>query len=96
MSKVTVVAKLVAHEAVVERVKAELLKLVEPTRAEKGCIEYLLHQDNDDHRVFIFFEKWQDMESLVDHTASAHYRGYAAAVEGLIAEKSVHKMTCIA
>lgn len=96
MSKVTVVAKVVANEGAVESVKAELLKLVQPTRTEKGCIEYLLHQDNDDQRVFMFFEIWEDMDCLIEHTASLHYKSYVAAVQGMIAEKAVHKMTCIA
>ena len=96
MSTVTVVAKVVANEGAVASVKAELLKLIEPTRNEKGCIEYRLHQDNDDQRVFIFFEIWEDMDSLKDHAASQHYKSYVAAVEGMVAEKAVHKMTCIA
>jgi quinol monooxygenase YgiN len=51
MSVVTVAAKLVVREDAVETVKAELLKLIEPTRQEAGCIEYRLHQDNDDPKV---------------------------------------------
>lgn len=96
MSVVTVVAKLVAREDAVETVKAELLKLVEPTRQEKGCLEYRLHQDNDDPRVFIFYENWKSMASLERHIASSHFQDYVAAVDGMIDEKSVGKMTCIA
>ena len=62
MSIVTVVAKLIVQETVVETVKAELLKMIEPTRLEEGCIEYRLHQDNDDPKVFIFFEMWENMD----------------------------------
>jgi quinol monooxygenase YgiN len=96
MSVVTVVAKLVVREDAVETVKAELLKLIEPTRQEAGCLEYRLHQDNDDPKVFIFYENWQGMASLEQHIASTHYRDYVAAVSGMIQEKSVRKMTCIA
>jgi quinol monooxygenase YgiN len=96
MSVVTVVAKLVVREDAVETVKAELLKLIEPTRQEAGCIEYRLHQDNDDPKVFIFYENWQSMASLERHIASTHYQDYVAAVDGMIEEKSVRKMTCIA
>jgi quinol monooxygenase YgiN len=96
MPVVTVVAKLVVREDAVEAVKAELLKLIEPTRQEAGCIEYHLHQDNDDPKVFIFHENWQSMARLERHMASTHFQDYVAAVDGMIEEKGVHKMTCIA
>ncbi len=96
MSIVTVVAKLVVREDRVDAVKSELLKLVAPTRKEEGCIDYRLHQDNADPTVFIFFENWESMAALERHLATPHYRNYAAAVEGALMEKVVHKMTCIA
>ena len=95
-SMVTVVAKLIVHEAVLESVKAELLKLIEPTRVEEGCIEYRLHQDNDDPKVFIFFEMWENLTCLERHMATPHFSSFVAAVEGMIAEMNVHKMTRIA
>ncbi len=95
MSNLTVVAKVVAKQDAVETLKAELVKLVAPTRQEQGCIEYRLHQDNYDPAVFIFYENWESMACLERHINSSHYREYAAAVKGLIAEKMVHKMTAV-
>jgi quinol monooxygenase YgiN len=96
MSIVTVVAKLIVHEAALATVKTELLKMIEPTRMEEGCIEYRLHQDNDEPKVFIFFEMWENLSCLERHLATPHFSSYIAAVEGMIAEKNVHKMTRIA
>ncbi len=96
MSIVTVVAKLIVNEADVDVVKTELLKMIEPTRMEEGCIEYRLHQDNDDQNVFVFFEIWENLACLERHMATPHFSSYIAAVEGMIAEKTVHKMTRIA
>jgi quinol monooxygenase YgiN len=96
MSIVTVVAKLVVKEADVDAIKTELLKMIEPTRMEEGCIEYRLHQDNDDQTVFIFFEMWENLACLEQHMATPHFSSYVAAVEGMIAEKTVHKLTRIA
>lgn len=93
MSIITVVAKLVVKEAVVASVKAELLKLIAPTRQEEGCLEYRLHQDNADPCVFFFYENWQDSACLERHMNSAHFKSYVAAVGDLLAEKVVHKMT---
>lgn len=95
MSIVTVVAKLVVKTDAVEPVKAELLKLLAPTRQEEGCIEYRLHQDKSDPDVFIFYENWENMACLERHMTTPHYRNYIAAVAEFVAEKTVHKMTPI-
>ena len=96
MSTVTVVAKLVVQEDAVDEVKTQLLKLIEPTRQEEGCIEYRLHQDNTAPAVFLFYENWESMASLERHITTPHYKQYTAAIEAAVKEKTVHKMTCIA
>ncbi len=95
MAKLTVVAKVVAKKDSVEKVKSELLKLTAPTRREDGCIDYRLHQDNNDPAVFIFYENWESLDSLEQHMNSPHFKAYVAAVEGLLDDKSVYKMTAI-
>ena len=93
MSIVTVVAKVTAKSESIEAVKVELLKLIEPTRRENGCIEYRLHQDNDDPSVFVFYENWQSLACLEQHMNSQHFQSYVTAVGNLITDKVVHKMT---
>ncbi|ABQ24781.1 putative quinol monooxygenase [Geotalea uraniireducens] len=93
---ITVVAKIVARKDAVEAVKAELLKLIAPTRKESGCIEYKLHQDNDDPAVFVFYETWESAASLGEHINTEHYKAYVGAVASMIEGKTVHKMTRIA
>jgi quinol monooxygenase YgiN len=95
MSKITVVAKLVAKKNFVEAVKDELLKLIPPTRKESGCIEYNLHQDNLNPALFIFYEIWDSAASLEMHICTDHYKAYARALDGIIDEKVVNKMTRI-
>ena len=96
MSALTVVAKVVAMKDAVEAVTAQLLKMVAPTRQEQGCIEYTLHQDNQDPAVFVFYETWESRAALDQHMNSAHFKAYISAVDGMIAEKSVHLMTRVA
>jgi quinol monooxygenase YgiN len=93
MSIVTVVAKVVAQPDAIEEVKAELLRMIEPTRKEEGCREYRLHQDNADPAVFVFYENWDSMACLERHLDSPHFKEYVNAVGSLIAEKAVHLMT---
>lgn len=95
MSKVTVVAKVTAKREHVESVRRELLGLIAPTRDEDGCIEYHLHQDNQDPAVFIFYETWQSESCLSAHMESAHFKSYVCAIDGMLAEKTVHRMTRI-
>ena len=95
MSVITVVATLVVREDAVDAVKAELLKMIAPTRQEEGCIEYRLHQDTSDPSVFLFFETWAGQAALERHKNSPHYRNYVAAVDGMLADKSVRLMTAI-
>ncbi len=93
MPTVTVVAKVTAKSDAIEAVKTELLKMIAPTRKENGCIEYRLHQDNDNPAVFVFYENWMDISYLEQHMKSQHFLEYVAAVGDLIADKIVHKMT---
>lgn len=95
MSKLTVVAKVVAKKDSVELLKTELLKLIAPTREENGCIEYNLHQDNDDPAVFLFYETWESEACLEKHMNTNHFKSYVNAVASMIEEKSVRKMSRI-
>ena len=93
MSTVTVVAKVVAKQDAIEAVKAELLKMIAPTRREEGCLEYRLHQDHEDPALFVFYENWESPACLERHMDSAHFKEYLAAAGSLIADKAVHLMT---
>lgn len=95
MSKLTVVARVTARKDSVASVKAELLKLIVPTRNEAGCIEYCLQQDNDDPALFIFYETWESAACLERHMNSDHFKAYVRDVDGLIEDKVVNKMTRI-
>lgn len=95
MSKLTVVAKVVAKRECLESVKKELLKLINPTRKEQGCIEYYLHQDNEDPAVFFFYETWENLASLESHMNTDHFRNYVNTVGVMLEEKVVNKMTRI-
>ncbi len=96
MSKITVAAKIVAKKNSIEAVKSELLRLIPPTRQENGCIEYNLHQDNSDPAVFLFYETWESAAAIEKHINTDHYKAYVKALDGMLEEKVVYKMTRIA
>lgn len=94
MTKIlTIVARVEAQEGKVEFVKAELLKLIEPTLKEKGCIQYDLHQDNENSNVFFFYEQWESEALLQDHLNTSHIAEYIKTVDGAIASFVLNRIT---
>lgn len=89
----TIVARIEAHPDKIDLVKSELLKLVAPTLQEAGCIQYDLHQDNDDPAVFLFYENWQSRELWQAHMNNAHLAEYVRATEAAVAAFSLNEMT---
>ena len=67
MPHLTIVANIKAKADRLDLVKAELQKLIAPTLAEVGCVQYDLHQDNNDATTFLFFENWESREQWQDH-----------------------------
>ncbi len=91
----TIVAHIHARPDRVDLVKSELWKLVETTRAEAGCLQYDLHQDNEDPAHFLFFENWESREFWQAHMNAPHIAAYAAATEGAVDAFSLSEMTKI-
>ena len=94
--KLTIVARILAKEEKRALVKSELLKLIDITRAEKGCINYDLHQDENDPNFFIFYENWESRALWEVHMNNQHLADYIKATEGAVEEFIVHEMTHIA
>lgn len=95
MAKLTIVANIKAKSQKTELVKSELMKLIDITRAESGCINYDLHQDNENPAHFLFFENWESRELWQDHMGAQHLADYLAATEGSVEEFTVNEMTQI-
>ena len=96
MSKLTIIATITAKQDRIDLVKSELIKLIEPTRVEEGCISYDLHQDNDNPAYFVFHENWESEALLEQHLGSQHIADYLAATEGFVESFVINKMTHVA
>lgn len=68
----TVVAEIIAKPGFEERLREELLRCIEPTRAEDGCLQYDLHVAADKPGHFLFYENWTSREALDRHMATPH------------------------
>lgn len=94
--KLTIVARILAKPEKRDIVKKELLKLIEPTRAEEGCISYDLHQDNDNENLFLFFENWENRDLWQKHINNRPLKEYQEATKDAVEEFVVNEMTQIA
>ena len=70
--QVTVIARVRAKHGMEHRVREELSRLIKPTRAEAGCINYDLHDSPSDPQLFLFHENWQSLAHLDAHRHSPH------------------------
>lgn len=58
---------------------AALLKtLVEPTRAEPGCLGYELNESQETPGIFLFYEKFAGQTALDEHVNSKHFQSFLA------------------
>lgn len=95
MKQLTIIANIIAKSDKVEFVKSELEKLIPVTKTEKGCIQYDLHQDNDNPTHFMFYENWVSHELWQIHMNAQPLKDYVTATEGCIEEFSVNEMSLI-
>ena len=96
MTKLTIVANIKANEDQIDLVKTELLKLIDITRAEEGCINYDLHQDNENPSHFLFYENWESRDLWQAHMGNQHLKDFLSATEDAVAELTINEMTHIA
>lgn len=93
--RLTIVADIHAKPDRIELIKAELEKLIPITRDEPGCIQYDLHQDNENPAHFLFYENWESRELWQDHANAPHLVAYRKATEGAVTHFAVYEMTQI-
>jgi quinol monooxygenase YgiN len=87
MSKqITVIARLTAKPGLEGRLEELLKSLVEPTRAEAGCIGYVLHRDLENRGVFYFYENWRSQEDLDKHFETPHLKQAMQTAPEILAE----------
>jgi quinol monooxygenase YgiN len=93
--KLTIVADIRANPDRVDLVRSELEKLIPITLGERGCLQYDLHQDNEDPAHFLFYENWESRELWQAHMDAPHLAAYRKATEGAIAVFALHEMSGI-
>ena len=81
-----VVARITGLPDKVQELEAVVSGLIEPTRAEPGCIQYDLIRNVESPQEFVFIEQWEGEAQLEEHLASAHIQAALAQLPSLLAE----------
>ncbi|CAM3821109.1 putative quinol monooxygenase [Parendozoicomonas haliclonae] len=95
MANLTIVANIFARENQIDFVKEELLKLIAPTRAEEGCLQYDLHQDHQDPGHFLFYETWLTRDLWQAHMDNPQLHRFMEVTKDALENFTLHEMTKI-
>ncbi len=69
----------------VDELRAALLGIVGPSRAEAGCLRYDLHVSREDPDVLAFYEVWESTDAHAEHDLTPHIAAVREVLPGLIA-----------
>ncbi len=82
----TVVVTLQAKPGQEARVREELTKLLVPTRAEEGCLNYDLHESASERGLFLFLENWANKADHERHLGQPHLQRWRELAKELLAK----------
>lgn len=69
-----------------------LKQIVEPTRAEAGCINYDLHRSLEDPTVFVFYENWETRAHWEAHDQSEHLKQHRERTAGMTEDVTLYHL----
>jgi quinol monooxygenase YgiN len=81
-----VVAEMKAKAGQQAELRRQTLALVEPTRREKGCVRYDLHECGADPGRFLFYEVWASNAAWQTHMKKPHLARFLAQLDEWLGE----------
>ena len=94
--EVRVIASLVAKPEFIDAVKEAVHLVIEPSREEKGNLQYDLHAESGQKGSFVFFERWASDDALEKHNKTAHFKEFVKSIEGKLESIEIKKVKQIA
>ena len=73
----TVIATWIAKPGHEDAVASSLVKLLEPSRSEPGCLEYRANRSLTEERTFLLYEEYVNEAAYDAHMQSDHFRRHA-------------------
>ncbi|MFT5067966.1 MAG: quinol monooxygenase YgiN [Reinekea sp.] len=95
MTRLTIVAVIMVDPTKVDAIKPLFKLLIAETLSEAGCVQYDLHQDNQDPSRFLFFETWATRELWQDHMSAPHVKAFQSATDGILTSVELFEMTLL-
>ena len=94
MANLKVVALLKAKVGSEDTLREALQNLVEPTRAEDGCLSYALFFSTVDPATFVTIEEWRSQDDLDAHMTTPHVTAALASASAIFAAPpEIHPLT---
>lgn len=82
-----IVAKLKAAAGKEKEMEKALLDMIPKVSDEEGTLVYTLHQDQSDPTVFLFYEKYKDLDALVAHSSTPYFKELFGTIKPLLEAK---------
>lgn len=84
MSKLKIVATIVAKPEFTEEILKVLHTVTDATRKEEGNISYVLYKSVDNNSKFTILEEWKSQDAINYHNQTAHFLTFKKELEGKI------------
>ncbi len=70
---ISIVAKFIVNNGEEEKFLKLVNDLGVASRAEEGCIEYILHKDLQKALTYCIIERWKNQDAIDKHNNSSHF-----------------------
>lgn len=84
VDQLTIIAKLKAKSGAEDQLFEECRKLVGPTLAEEGCINYDMHRPVEDPGLIMFYENWTSRPLWERHMESPHLQEFSVNADDIV------------
>ncbi|MDA8403976.1 MAG: putative quinol monooxygenase [Desulfobacteraceae bacterium] len=79
-----VVAKIKALQGKESEMEQAFLDVILKVKDAPGTLIYTLHRSQNDPCVFLFYEKYKDMDALVAHSSTPHFKALFKTIKPLM------------
>jgi len=70
---ISIVAKFIVNSGEEQKFLDLVNELGVASRAEEGCLEYILHKDVAKPSTYCILEKWKDQAAIDEHNQTPHF-----------------------
>lgn len=76
-----------ARTGQLDRLRTEVLAIIEPTRAEPGCMEIHLYEEKNASGTLFIHSRWKDDAAIDTHLQLPHMKPFLAVLDDLVTNR---------